>query len=185
MKIAGVDEAGRGPIAGPVFAAAVILNPKKNILNLADSKKLSENKISIISKEIQEKSLSWAVSSSSVKEIESLNILNASLLAMKRAVSLLDIKPSELIIDGKFIFEMDIKMRAVIKADTKFKEVMAASILAKDYRDKYMIKLDKKFPEYYFKNHKGYPTKQHLEAIELEGICVHHRKTFKPILKYL
>ena len=185
MKIAGVDEAGRGPIAGPVFAAAVILNPKKNISNLADSKKLSQNKISIISKEIQEKSLSWAVSSSSVKEIESLNILNASLLAMKRAVNLLDIKPSELIIDGKFIFEMDIKMRAVIKADTKFKEVMAASILAKDYRDNYMIKLDKKFPEYYFKNHKGYPTKQHLEAIELEGICVHHRKTFKPILKYL
>lgn len=185
MKIAGVDESGRGPIAGPVFAAAVVLDPTKDIPDLADSKKLTTNQIINLSKQIKERSLSWSVRSSSVKEIEKLNILNASLLAMKRAVMSLDIKPSRLIIDGKFTLEMDIEMQAIIKADTKYKEVMAASILAKNHRDNYMIKLDKKFPKYYFKNHKGYPTKQHLEAIELVGICVHHRKTFKPILNYL
>lgn len=185
MKIAGVDEAGRGPIAGPVYAAAVILNPEKAIPDLADSKKLNKNKIALLAEEIKKHSLSWSVSSASVEEIEKFNILNASLLAMKRAVISLDIKPAELIIDGNFTLDMDIEMRAIIKADDKFKEVMAASILAKYHRDNYMINLDKKFPEYSFKNHKGYPTKQHLEAIELKGICVHHRKTFKPILKYL
>ncbi len=185
MKIAGVDESGRGPIAGPVFAAAVVLDPTNDIPGLADSKKLTTNQIINLSKQIKERSLSWSVRSSSVKEIEKLNILNASLLAMKRAVMSLDIKPSRLIIESKFTLEMDIEMQAIIKANTKYKEVMAASILAKNHRDNYMIKLDKKFPKYYFKNHKGYPTKQHLEAIELVGICVHHRKTFKPILNYL
>jgi len=185
MRIAGTDESGRGPIAGPVFAATVILDPTKPIIGLNDSKKLSKIQLDKFYNKIIEDSLSWSVSCASVKEIEVLNILNASLLAMKRSILGLKLRPDEVIIDGKFILDLDIKMKAEVKADTKFNQVMAASILAKVSRDKYMLDLDKKFPFYGFKNHKGYPTKQHLEAIELKGICMHHRKTFKPILKYL
>lgn len=179
--IAGVDEAGRGPLIGSVVAAAVILDPNNPIEGLNDSKKLTEKKRLILAKEIKEKALAYAISESNHIEIDQLNILQASLLAMKRAVDDLKIKPTMVYVDGNRLPKWNYQSEAVIKGDSKIKAISAASILAKVTRDQMMIELDAEYPQYGFKKHKGYPTKAHIEAVENHGILEFHRKTFKPI----
>ena len=181
MIEAGVDEAGRGPIAGPVFAAAVILGKKHSISYLNDSKKISEKRREMIAEDIKVNATSWSIGISTAKEIDEINILNASMLAMRRAIEGLDIKPDLISVDGQFSPETDLKVRTMIKGDQSNENIMAASILAKVYRDNYMKELDNSFPEYGFKQHKGYPTKMHLEALELYGITLEHRLSFKPV----
>ena len=182
MFICGVDEAGRGPIAGPVFAAAVILNPNKVIADLNDSKKLSKKKRDEIYNEIQLKALDISFSMVSSQEIDQINILQASLLAMQKAILGLKIKPQMTYIDGTFCPKIPgMKMESVIKGDQLIKEVSAASIIAKVERDRYMMKLDYQFPEYQFCRHMGYPTKLHLELIKKYGVKDFYRKTFKPV----
>lgn len=180
--ICGVDEAGRGPLAGPVFAAAVILDPNKKIKGLKDSKKLNNQQLIELHLLIMRDAKEVSVSFASVNEIENINILQASLLAMKRAINQLKLKPENIIIDGLHCPEINgTKMKAIVKGDEKYEEISAASIIAKVERDKFMLELDKKFPKYNFKKHKGYPTKEHLRLIMEHGICKEHRKTFKPI----
>lgn len=177
---AGCDEAGRGCLAGPVVAAAVIL-PKgyKNKL-INDSKKISEPKRNLLEKDIKERSLAWAIGVVNVREIEKINILNASILAMHRAIDKLKITPKHLAIDGnKFKPYQKIMHSCIIKGDAKFMNIAAASILAKTHRDHLMHELDKNFPMYGWKKNKGYPTKKHREAILNNGHCKHHRITFK------
>jgi len=181
MIEAGVDEAGRGPIAGPVFAAAVILGKKHSIPYLNDSKKISEKKREIIAEDIKVNAASWSIGISTAKEVDDINILNASLLAMRRAIEGLDMKPDLISVDGQFSPETDLKVRTIIKGDQSNENIMAASIIAKVYRDNYMKELDNSFPEYGFKQHKGYPTKMHLEALELYGLTLEHRLSFKPV----
>ena len=181
MIEAGVDEAGRGPIAGPVFAAAVILGEEHSIPYLNDSKKISEKRREIIAEDIKVNAASWSIGMSTAKEVDDINILNASLLAMRRAIEGLDMKPNLISVDGQFSPETDLKVRTMIKGDQSNENIMAASILAKVYRDNYMKELDNSFPEYGFKQHKGYPTKMHLEALELYGITLEHRLSFKPV----
>jgi ribonuclease HII len=179
--IAGVDEVGRGPLVGAVVAAAVILDPDKPIEGLADSKKLSEKKRQALSIEIKEKALSWALGRAEAEEIDEINILQASLLAMKRAVEALAIKPDHLQIDGNRCPEMAYSMEAIIKGDSKIKAISAASIIAKVARDAEMVALDKRYPEYGFAAHKGYPTKKHREALLKYGVIAEHRTSFKPV----
>ena len=181
MIEAGVDEAGRGPIAGPVFSAAVILGKKHSISNLNDSKKISEKRRELIAEEIKVNAISWSIGISTAKEIDDINILRASLLAMRRAIDGLDVRPELISVDGQFSPETDLKVRTIIKGDQSNENIMAASILAKVYRDNYMKELDKSAPEYGFKQHKGYPTKMHLEALESYGITLEHRLSFKPV----
>ncbi|HLX53717.1 MAG TPA: ribonuclease HII [Aquella sp.] len=178
----GVDEAGRGPLAGRVYAAAVILNPDKPIMGLADSKILTQIKREELYIEIINKSKAYYIAYAEVKEIEELNILQATLLAMQRAIEGLGIQPSLALIDGNHIPpKLQIKAEAIIKGDSTVAEISAASILAKVARDNNMRELDKEFPEYGFAKHKGYATKEHLEAISKYGILPIHRKTFAPI----
>ena len=179
--IAGVDEVGRGPLAGAVVAAAVILNPNKRINGLADSKKLSEKRRNQLDLEIREKALCWSLGRAEVEEIDEINILQASLLAMKRAVLGLSTFPDHLKIDGNKGIDMDISMETIIKGDSKVAAISAASIIAKVARDKEMIELDCLHPEYGFASHKGYPTKEHREALIKYGALCHHRKSFKPV----
>ena len=181
MFIAGVDEVGRGPLAGAVVAAAVILDPKKPIEGLADSKKLSEKKRNQLNLEIREKALCWSLGRAEVDEIDDINILQASLLAMKRAVEGLSIRPDHVKIDGNKGIDMEISMETIIKGDSKVAAISAASIIAKVSRDKEMTELDLLHPEYGFASHKGYPTKQHREALIKHGALSHHRKSFKPV----
>lgn len=181
MFIAGVDEVGRGPLAGAVVAAAVILDPKKPIEGLADSKILSEKKRNELNLEIREKALCWSLGRAEVEEIDDINILQASLLAMKRAVEGLSIRPDHVKIDGNKRIDMDISMETIIKGDSKVAAISAASIIAKVSRDKEMTELDLLHPEYGFASHKGYPTKQHREALIKHGVLSHHRKSFKPV----
>ncbi len=178
--IAGVDEAGRGPLAGPVVAAAVIL-PKNYSFNneLADSKSLSEKRRIELSVLIKERALSWNTAFISSKKIDSVNILQATLLAMKKAVEGLEIKPDKVVIDGISKPDLHVPSTTIIKGDTKHKSIMAASIIAKVTRDEFMKKLDKKFPQYGFLKHKGYPTKLHFNALELYGPCEQHRASFR------
>ena len=176
--VCGVDEAGRGPLAGPVFAAAVILPEGLTIEGLDDSKKLSEKKRGILYDVICEKSLAYAIASASEKEIDDINILNASLLAMKRAVSKLSVSPDVILVDGNKTFETDIHIRSIVKGDSLSANIAAASILAKVSRDRFMIELAGKYPEYMFEKHKGYPTKLHYEMVEAYGLSDVHRKTF-------
>ncbi len=178
--IAGVDEAGRGPLAGPVVAAAVIL-PKNYSFNneLADSKSLSEKRRIELSILIKERALSWNTAFISSKKIDSVNILQATLLAMKKAVEGLEIKPDKVVIDGISKPDLHVPSTTIIKGDTKHKSIMAASIIAKVTRDEFMKKLDKKFPQYGFLKHKGYPTKLHFNALELYGPCEQHRASFR------
>ena len=178
--IAGVDEAGRGPLAGPVVAAAVIL-PKNYSFNneLADSKSLSEKRRIELSILIKERALSWNTAFISSKKIDSVNILQATLLAMKKAVEGLEIKPDKVVIDGISKPDLHVPSTTIIKGDTKHKSIMAASIIAKVTRDEFMKKLDKKFPQYGFLKHKGYPTKSHFNALELYGPCEQHRASFR------
>jgi ribonuclease HII len=184
MKIiAGVDEVGRGSLIGPVYAAAVILNKSidKNILK--DSKTLTKNKRENLSKYIKKNSI-WAVGKASVKEIEKINILQASLLAMKRAIKKLKKKPVLILIDGNKLPKIkNYKLRSIIKGDQKIPSISAASIIAKVARDKIITKLGKKFKGYHWDQNSGYGTKQHIKAIKTLGITIHHRKTFSPINK--
>ena len=184
MKIiAGVDEVGRGSLIGPVYAAAVILNKSINKKLLKDSKSLTKIKRESLSKYIKKNSI-WSVGKASVKEIEKINILQASLLAMERAIKKLKKKPSLVLIDGNKIPEMkNYNMRSVIKGDQKIPSISAASIIAKVTRDKMITNLGKKFKGYYWDQNYGYGTKQHLKAIKNLGITKQHRKTFSPINK--
>lgn len=176
--VCGVDEAGRGPLAGPVFAAAVILPQELQIDGLDDSKKLSEKKRGALFDIICEKAIAFGIASSDEKEIDDINILNASLLAMKRAVSKLSVSPDVILVDGNKTFETDIYIKSLVKGDSLSANIAAASILAKVSRDRFMLKLAECYPEYRFEKHKGYPTKLHYEMVEAYGISDVHRKTF-------
>ena len=184
MKIvAGVDEVGRGSLIGPVYAAAVILNKSINKKLLKDSKSLTKTKRELLSKYIKKNSI-WAICKSSVKEIEKINILQASLLAMKRAIKKLKKKPTLTLVDGNKLPEIkNYSLRSIIKGDQKIPSISAASIIAKVTRDKVITNLGKKFKGYHWDQNYGYGTKQHLKAIKNLGITSHHRKTFSPINK--
>tara|TARA_Y100000590_G_scaffold91615_1_gene103509 strand:- start:385 stop:957 length:573 start_codon:yes stop_codon:yes gene_type:complete len=179
--IAGVDEVGRGSLIGPVYAAAVILNNKINIKKLKDSKKLSKKNREALEKYIKKNSF-WAIGSASLLEIEKLNILNASLLAMKRAIKNLKKKPQLILIDGNKVPEINYcKVKSVVKGDQKIPVISAASIIAKVSRDRLVTRLSKKFSRYFWNKNFGYGTKYHLAAIKKFGVTKHHRKTFQPI----
>ena len=181
--IAGVDEVGRGPLVGAVVTAAVILDPNNPIAGLADSKKLSEKKRLALAAEIKEKALAWALGRAEAEEIDKLNILHATMLAMQRAVKSLKISPHLVLVDGNRVPELDMPAQAIIKGDGKVAEISAASILAKVARDQEMEALDKRFPQYEFAKHKGYPTKVHLERLAQFGALPQHRRSFAPVRK--
>jgi ribonuclease HII len=179
--IAGVDEAGRGPLAGPVVAAAVILNPEKPINGLADSKTLSEKKRQTLYHIIQEKSLAWSVAEASIVEIDQLNILQATLLAMQRAVNQLSVQPNHVLVDGNKLPVLSIPAQAVVRGDRLVPAISAASIIAKVHRDLIMQEYAKNFPEFSFDLHKGYGTKQHLAELAQFGPLSIHRQSFRPV----
>lgn len=184
--ICGADEAGRGPIAGPVYAAAVILDPKCPIKGLKDSKKLTEKQRDILALEIKEKSKAWAIASCTIDEIDQMNILWASMLAMKRAIEALKIKPTIAMIDGNRLpKDLDIPAQAIVKGDDKIPEISAASILAKTARDAVMMQLHTLYPQYGFNRHKGYPTAYHLQQLEKYGVSPVHRRSYAPVRKML
>jgi ribonuclease HII len=184
--ICGVDEAGRGPLAGPVYAAAVILGPDFDTEGLRDSKKLSESKRYSLAVHIKKNALAWSVGICSASEIDEINIHHATLLAMKRAVEGLGGYTSvAVMVDGLFCPQIDFPCEAIVKGDDKVAEISAASIIAKTERDLKMIEIDKIYPGYQFKKHKGYPTKLHIEMIKSEGLCEYHRKSFSPIKEML
>ena len=176
--VCGVDEAGRGPLAGPVFAAAVILPDDLGDLGINDSKKLSEKKRDALFDVIKEKALAYSIASADEKEIDEINILNATFLAMKRAVEGLEIKPDIALIDGNRKANTGVEEMTLVKGDAKSISIAAASILAKVSRDRYLLELDEKYPEYQFRKHKGYPTALHYEMIKEHGISPVHRLSF-------
>ena len=179
--IAGVDEVGRGSLVGPVFAATVIFKKNVDKKKIKDSKKLSKNKRNLLEKYIKKNSI-WTIGSASLKEIEKLNILNASLLAMERSIKKLKSKPSLIMIDGNKLPTMNgYKLKSIVKGDQKVPEISAASIIAKVSRDRLISKMSKKFIKYGWNKNSGYGTKQHLKAIKKFGVTKHHRKTFVPI----
>ena len=180
---AGVDEVGRGPLAGDVVAAAVILDPDNPIEGLADSKKLTEKKREVLFPLIQQRALSWCVARASVQEIDQINILQASLLAMKRAVEGLAQQPEHVLVDGNKLPAWRYPAEAVVKGDSRVQAIAAASILAKVVRDREMVVFDQQYPEYGFAGHKGYPTKVHLAALEKYGPTAIHRTSFGPVKK--
>ncbi|MGD9910514.1 MAG: ribonuclease HII [Candidatus Izemoplasmatales bacterium] len=179
--IAGTDEAGRGPLAGPVTAAAVILNPQDKIEGLNDSKQLSKKKRQLLVKEIKERALAYAIVFVSEAVIDEINIYQASKKAMIEALFKLPSKPDFILSDAMPLKESNLPFEAIIKGDTLSASIAAASILAKEARDDYMVELAKRYPEYHFEKHKGYPTKEHIEAIHQYGILPVHRKTYEPI----
>ncbi|ATD61086.1 RNase HII [Janthinobacterium sp. 35] len=179
--ICGVDEAGRGPLAGPVFAAAVILDPNQPIDGLRDSKKLTEAKRDLLAPQIKAKALAWAIAEASEEEIDRLNILQASMLAMRRAVEALSTVPTLALIDGNRCPVMPIRGMAIIGGDDKVDSISAASILAKTARDAALVHLHAAYPEYCFDQHKGYGTKLHLERLHLHGASPVHRRSFAPV----
>ena len=181
LIIAGVDEAGRGPLAGPVVAAAVILNPEFSIDGIMDSKKLTAKKREQLSIVIREKSLAWGIAQASVQEIDKINILQATFLAMQRAVAQLNINPEQVLVDGNQCPKLLYPTEAIIKGDSSVAAISAASILAKVKRDHYLFELDQTYPEYGFAKHKGYPTKAHMEALRKYGPCPEHRLSYKPV----
>jgi ribonuclease HII len=184
--ICGVDEAGRGPLAGPVYAAAVILGPDFDTEGLRDSKKLSETKRYSLAAHIKKNALAWSVGICSASEIDEINVHQATLLAMKRAIDGLNGYTSiKVMVDGLFCPQVDFPCEAIVKGDDKVAEISAASIIAKTERDLKMIEIDKIYPGYQFKKHKGYPTKLHIEMIKSEGLCEYHRKSFSPIKEML
>ncbi|MCI7352299.1 MAG: ribonuclease HII [[Actinobacillus] rossii] len=183
--IAGVDEVGRGPLVGAVVTAAVILDPNNPIKGLADSKKLSEKKRLALAKEIKQKALAWSLGRAEPEEIDELNILHATMLAMQRAINTLKIRPHFVLVDGNRIPKLDIPAQAVVKGDSLVAEISAASILAKVARDQEMVELDFQFPQYEFAKHKGYPTKVHLEKLAEFGALPQHRRSFAPVRKVL
>ncbi len=180
--ICGVDEVGRGPLVGAVVTAAVILDPNNPIIGLNDSKKLSEKKRLQLAEEIKTKALSWSLGRAEVHEVDSLNILHATMLAMTRAVQGLHIKPEWALIDGNRVpKDIGVQASAVVKGDALVPEISAASILAKVARDEEMQQLDVAYPQYGFAVHKGYPTAEHLAAIKTHGVIAEHRRSFKPV----
>ncbi len=183
--ICGVDEAGRGPLAGPVYAAAVILDPARRIRGLADSKTLSADHRERLAAAVKDRALAWAVAQASVEEIDRLNILQATLLATRRAVLALSIVPSEVLIDGLHCPALPLSTRAVVKGDATVAAISAASILAKTERDEEMRRLHERYPNYGFDCHKGYATAAHLEALQRYGACEMHRRSFAPVASVL
>jgi len=183
--IAGVDEAGRGPLAGPVVAAAVILDELKPIQGLADSKKLSEMRREKLFDEIRAKALCFSIAEASVEEIDTLNILQATMLAMKRAVEGLRLKPHKVLVDGNRLPQLDILAEAIVQGDAKVPAISAASILAKVQRDRLCATMHQAHPQYGFDQHKGYGTQAHLDALTLHGASPWHRRSFAPVAKVL
>ena len=179
--IAGVDEVGRGPLAGPVVTAAVILDPNRPILGLADSKKLTEKHRETLAAIIKQHALAWAIGRAEPEEIDQLNILQATLLAMKRAVEALGIEPSHALVDGNQAPKLMCSVTTIIKGDQKEPAIAAASIIAKVSRDKEMVLMEESFPGYGFAKHKGYPTKMHQDALMKLGVSEIHRRSFKPV----
>lgn len=177
--VCGIDEAGCGPLAGPVYAAAVILNPDDPIEGLNDSKKLTEKKREALYPQIKERALAWAIASATAQEIDEINILQARLLAMRRAVEMLSIKPDQALVDGNRDPDIPgVPSLLIVGGDGKSASIAAASILAKVTRDHAMLELDKQYPQYLFAKHKGYPTKLHVEKLLEHGACPEHRQTF-------
>lgn len=181
VKACGVDEAGRGPIAGPVYAAAVILDRRRRVAGLDDSKRLSERRRLDLALQIRERALAWAVASASVEEIDRLNILRATLLAMQRAIRALAVVPDRVLVDGLHCPAIEIPVRAIVDGDAKVAAISAASILAKTERDAEMLRLHERFPHYGLDRHKGYPTPAHLVALREHGACEIYRRSFKPV----
>jgi ribonuclease HII len=179
--VCGVDEAGRGPLAGPVFAACVVLNPDHVIEGLADSKTLCENQRNRLTIAIKTYSVAWAIGSASVKEIDRLNILQASLLAMKRAVECLSFIPGRVLVDGNHSPRLRCPVTTIIRGDSLIPEISAASILAKTARDAEMVALHERFPHYGFDRHKGYSTREHITALRVHGASAVHRHSFAPV----
>lgn len=184
-RLAGLDEVGRGPLAGPVVAAAVILDPARPIEGLLDSKRLSEARREQLAELIRERALAWAVGRADVEEIDRLNILQASLLAMQRAAAALDPCPLEALVDGNRCPELPCPVQAVVKGDNCVPAIMAASILAKVSRDREMVALAEQYPGYGLEKHKGYPTRVHIEALQSLGVTEIHRRSFGPVRKLL
>jgi ribonuclease HII len=176
-----VDEAGRGPLAGPVVAAAVILDERKRIRGLDDSKKLTPAVRERLFEEIHEKALCFAIAEANVEEIDRFNILQATMLAMKRAVEGLRLKPSKVLVDGNRLPVLTVMAEAIVQGDAKVKAISAASILAKVHRDRLCQRLHEEHPHYGFDGHKGYPTPEHLAALRVHGACIHHRRSFAPV----
>jgi ribonuclease HII len=183
--IAGVDEAGRGPLAGPVVAAAVILDPRNPIEGLADSKKLSANQRERLFDLICARALCCAVGSASVEEIDAINILQATMLAMRRAVQGLRLTPAKVLVDGNRIPVLNVRAEAIVGGDALVAEISAASIIAKVHRDRWCAQLDAQYPDYGFARHKGYGTAEHLAALRRLGACPEHRRTFAPVTEVL
>lgn len=183
--VCGIDEAGRGPLAGPVVAAAVILDPERPIAGLNDSKKLSEKKRDALAAFIRERALAWAVAEATVEEIDRLNILHATMLAMQRAVAALSVRPESALVDGNRCPTLDVPCAAVVKGDGKIASIAAASILAKTVRDAGMLVLHAQYPQYGFDRHMGYPTAAHFTALEENGASPVHRHSFGPVARQL
>ncbi len=179
--MAGVDEAGRGPLAGPVVAAAVILDDGRRIRGLADSKVLTPLQRERLYDQIMDKALCCSIAQASVDEIDELNIFHATMLAMKRAVEGLRLKPAKVLVDGNALPRIDVLAEAIVGGDAKVKSISAASILAKVHRDRLLAQLHEEFPQYGFASHKGYSTREHLQALKVHGACPHHRKYFNPV----
>ncbi len=185
VRVAGVDEVGRGPLVGDVVTAAVILDPARPIVGLADSKKLSEKKRLALYDEIRDKALAYAIGRCSPAEIDRLNILHATMLAMQRAVAGLSVRPGFVLVDGNRVPDFAIAAQAVVKGDALVAEISAASILAKVTRDREMAELDARFPDYGFARHKGYPTAEHLARLQQFGVTEYHRRSFRPVREAL
>ncbi len=183
--LAGVDEVGRGPLAGDVVAAAVILDPERPIVGLRDSKKLSAARREELAQLIRERALAWSIASASVTEIDELNILQASLLAMHRAVAALDPQPDYVMVDGNRLPRWHYAAEAVVRGDDRVPAIAAASILAKVHRDRALVALEIEYPGYGFASHKGYPTLAHLQALQTLGVTPMHRRSFAPVKKLL
>lgn len=183
LLCAGVDEAGRGPLAGPVVAAAVILDPRRPIRGLADSKVLSPERREVLAERIRDRATAHAVALAGVDEIDAINILHASMLAMRRAVEALGVPPEEVLVDGNRCPEVAFRVRAIVKGDRDVPAISAASILAKTARDAMLVALDREYPVYGFARHKGYATPEHLAALALHGPCPAHRRSFAPVVQ--
>jgi ribonuclease HII len=183
--LAGVDEVGRGPLAGPVVAAAVILDPARPVVGLADSKQLSVARRETLADQIQDHAMAWALGRAEVDEIDQINILQASLLAMQRAVAALQPAAEYALIDGNRLPNLDCAAEAIVKGDARVAVISAASIIAKVARDREMVMLDATYPGYGFAKHKGYPTREHLQALGNLGVCEIHRRSFRPVKRIL
>jgi ribonuclease HII len=181
ILVAGIDEAGRGPLAGPVVAAAVILDPRRPVAGLRDSKVLAPLRREELAILIRERSIAWATGSADVAEIDAINILQATMLAMRRAVEALGVAPEEALVDGNRCPPLACRTRAIVKGDRDIAAISAASILAKTTRDALLVELDRVYPQYGFAQHKGYGTPEHLAALERHGPCPLHRRSFAPV----